>query len=268
MKNWDIQKNMSQQTVGLYVATTEKSHYEVKVKLLSRVRLFGTPWTIAYQAPPSLGFSRQEYWSGLPFPPPGDLPDPGIKSNKQDSPVTQKLKLLDWKLKELLGWPKSSFSFLSKNKRHIFHCHQELFLLFLSFFFFFFYQELCSTTYSLFCSTTFCHFSSGNFIFPKLFIFWANNCSKCLIQSSRELKVFPLICKDWNKWTFKGAVSGVYGRWIRTFQSSCNSFCLGVKEKCDLALSWCICIFCWLILDTFCWVLLSVGLIGSSICWN
>ena len=38
-----------------------------------------TPWTIAYQAPPSMGFSRQECWSGLPFPSPGDLPDPGIK---------------------------------------------------------------------------------------------------------------------------------------------------------------------------------------------
>ena len=38
-----------------------------------------TPWTVAYQAPPSMGFSRQEYWSGLPFPSPGDLPDPGIK---------------------------------------------------------------------------------------------------------------------------------------------------------------------------------------------
>ena len=37
------------------------------------------PWTIAHQAPPSMGFSRQEYWSGLPFPLPGDLPDPGIK---------------------------------------------------------------------------------------------------------------------------------------------------------------------------------------------
>jgi len=37
------------------------------------------PWTVAYQAPPSVGFSRQEYWSGLPFPAPGDLPDPGIK---------------------------------------------------------------------------------------------------------------------------------------------------------------------------------------------
>jgi len=46
---------------------------------LSRVRLFATPWTIAYQAPPSMGFSRQECWSGLPFYSPGDLPDPGIE---------------------------------------------------------------------------------------------------------------------------------------------------------------------------------------------
>ena len=53
---------------------------EVKVKLLSGVRLFAAPWTVAYQAPPSMGFSRQEYWNGLPFPSPGDLPDPGIKS--------------------------------------------------------------------------------------------------------------------------------------------------------------------------------------------
>ena len=49
------------------------------MKLFSRVRLFVTPWTVAYQAPPSMGFSRQEYWSGLPFPSPGDLPDPGIE---------------------------------------------------------------------------------------------------------------------------------------------------------------------------------------------
>ena len=52
---------------------------KVKVKSLSRVRLFATPWTVAYQASPSMGFSRQEYWSGLPFPSPGDLPDPGIE---------------------------------------------------------------------------------------------------------------------------------------------------------------------------------------------
>ena len=47
------------------------------VKSLSHVWLFATPWTVAYQVPPSMGFSRQEYWSGLPFPSPGDLPNPG-----------------------------------------------------------------------------------------------------------------------------------------------------------------------------------------------
>ena len=50
-----------------------------KMKSLSCVQLFATPWTVAYQASLSLEFSRQEYWSGLPFPLPGDLPDPGIK---------------------------------------------------------------------------------------------------------------------------------------------------------------------------------------------
>ena len=52
---------------------------KVKVKSLNRVRLFRTPWTVAYQAPPTMGFSRQESWSGLPFPSPGDLPDSGIE---------------------------------------------------------------------------------------------------------------------------------------------------------------------------------------------
>ena len=49
------------------------------VQSLSRVRLFATPWTVARQAPPSMGFSRQKYWSGLTFPSPGDLPNPGIE---------------------------------------------------------------------------------------------------------------------------------------------------------------------------------------------
>ena len=49
------------------------------MKSFSGVRLFATPWTIAYQAPPSMGFSRQKYWSGLPFPSPGDRPNPGIE---------------------------------------------------------------------------------------------------------------------------------------------------------------------------------------------
>ena len=59
---------------------------KVKVKSLSPVRLFATSWTVAHQAPPSMGFSRQEYWSGLPFPSPGDLPDPGIEPG---SPASQ-----------------------------------------------------------------------------------------------------------------------------------------------------------------------------------
>ena len=49
------------------------------VQLLSLVQLFVTPWTVARQAPLSMGFSRHEYWSGLPFPPPGDLPNPGFE---------------------------------------------------------------------------------------------------------------------------------------------------------------------------------------------
>ena len=59
--------------------TLYKIGNKVKVKSLNRVRLFVTPWTIVYQAPQSMRFSRQEYWSGLPFPSAGDLPDPGIE---------------------------------------------------------------------------------------------------------------------------------------------------------------------------------------------
>ena len=59
---------------------------KVKVKSLSHVRVFATPWIVAYQAPLSTGFSRQENWSGLPFPSPGDLPHPGIES---ESPALQ-----------------------------------------------------------------------------------------------------------------------------------------------------------------------------------
>ena len=49
------------------------------IQLLSGVQLFSTLWTVTHQDPLSMGFSRQEYWSGLPFPPPGVLPDPGIE---------------------------------------------------------------------------------------------------------------------------------------------------------------------------------------------
>ena len=79
------------------------------MKSLSRVRLFATPWTVAYQAPPSVRFSRQEYWSGLPFPSPWDLPDPGIEPW---SPALQAYALLS----EPLGKPMSKkLAFLKAN---------------------------------------------------------------------------------------------------------------------------------------------------------
>ena len=62
-----------------YVACLCYHILKVKVKSLSRVQLFATPWTVAHQAPPSMGFSRQECWSGLPFPSPWDLPNPGLE---------------------------------------------------------------------------------------------------------------------------------------------------------------------------------------------
>ena len=59
----------------------------VDVDMLRCVRLFVTLWAVAHQAPLSMGFSRQEYWSGWPYPPPGDLPDPGIKPMFLSSPA-------------------------------------------------------------------------------------------------------------------------------------------------------------------------------------
>ena len=79
---------MSPALAGAFFTT---SHLKVKVKSLSRAQLFATSWTIAYQAPQSMGFSRQEYWSGLPFPSPGDLPNPGIEPG---SPALQTDALL------------------------------------------------------------------------------------------------------------------------------------------------------------------------------
>ena len=62
-----------------------------EVKLLRSVRLFATPWTVAHQAAPSMEFSRQEYWSGLPFPSPGDHPNSGTEPG---SPTLQADALL------------------------------------------------------------------------------------------------------------------------------------------------------------------------------
>ena len=64
---------------GIYISNIKV----VKVKLLSRVQLFVISWTVAYQAPPFMGFSRQKYWNGLLFPSPGDLPNPGLPHCRQ-----------------------------------------------------------------------------------------------------------------------------------------------------------------------------------------
>ena len=65
--------------LGMILVTASFTMLKVKVKSVSHVRLFATPWTVAYHAPLSMGFSRQEYWSGFPFPSQGDLPNPGIE---------------------------------------------------------------------------------------------------------------------------------------------------------------------------------------------
>ena len=67
----------------------QEQHYtwQMHVSACSAIRLFATPWTVAHKAPLSMGFSRQEYWSGLPFPLPGDLLDPEIKPTSTVSPA-------------------------------------------------------------------------------------------------------------------------------------------------------------------------------------
>ena len=64
---------------NVVLVTLQQRESAVKVKLLGHVQLFATPWTVAHQAPPSMGLSRQEYWSGLPFPSPGYPPNLGIE---------------------------------------------------------------------------------------------------------------------------------------------------------------------------------------------
>ena len=66
--------------------TINDSTYKSESEVTQSCPTFCTPWTVAYQASLSMGFSRQEYWSGLPFPSPGDLPDPGIEP---ESPAMQ-----------------------------------------------------------------------------------------------------------------------------------------------------------------------------------
>ena len=68
--------------------------YPKHAQLLSCVQLFMTLWTVALHVPLSMGFSRQEYWSGLPFPPPGNLPNPGIEFASPKAPTLEANSLL------------------------------------------------------------------------------------------------------------------------------------------------------------------------------
>ena len=92
---------------------SKKRRWKVKVKSFSRVQFFATPWTVAYQVLPSMGFFRQEYWSGLPFPSPGDLPTPGIKPG---SPALQADSLLS----EPPGKPQKDNHFYCSVTHHYF----------------------------------------------------------------------------------------------------------------------------------------------------
>ena len=86
--------------------------------------------------------------------------------------------------------------------------------------------------YSQLCCTTLCHFS-GNFIILSSFLsFWAKNCSRRSLQSSRKLKFFPLreFCKNQNKWTFEGVMSDEYGGWIRTSSQAVIVFAWASKK--------------------------------------
>ena len=84
-RQWHSWNIMISNTNWMELQQSKESYYFLLSRVccmlsrFSHARLFATPWTIACQAPLSMGFSRQEYWSGLPCPPPGDLPDPGTE---------------------------------------------------------------------------------------------------------------------------------------------------------------------------------------------
>ena len=105
----------------------------------SHVQLFATLWTVAHQAPLSMGFSRQEYWSGLPFPPPGDPPDPGIEPTPPALQVDSLLLSHQGSPIPSVNLPQRSFSLPTRNSswllaghdgaslpRFLCHCHRKL----------------------------------------------------------------------------------------------------------------------------------------------
>ena len=109
----------------LSVKRSIKPQNDTHVNAQSCLTLLLVPWTVARQAPLSMGFSRQEYWSGLPFPPPGDLLDPGIEPVSPVSPALQ-ADSLPWTIREALlcnmSKHNSTYSFcVRKWESHPFH---------------------------------------------------------------------------------------------------------------------------------------------------
>ena len=94
----------SRKSLGHGLISISSSAVLCSARSLSHVRLFETPWIVACQSPLSRGFSRQEHWNGLPFPPPEDLPDPGIKSMCFVSCIGKRL-LYHWDTREALSLP-------------------------------------------------------------------------------------------------------------------------------------------------------------------
>ena len=117
---------MTQYPTSGYIAKENEitilKRYVCVLRSLSCVQLFATPWTVASQAPLFMGLSRQEYWSGLPCPPPGDLPDPRIKPTSLVSPALQEdsLPLIHCESPEKILAPPYSFQHCSQQPRHVF----------------------------------------------------------------------------------------------------------------------------------------------------
>ena len=97
--------------IGKYLGLELMNFICAVLSRFSHVQLFATLWTVAHQAPLSMGFSRQEYWCGLPYLPPGDLPNPGSKSPSLDSPAVSPLQLKHRVL--TIGLPGNSHQYLS-----------------------------------------------------------------------------------------------------------------------------------------------------------
>ena len=120
---------------------------------LSYVWLFVTPWTVAYWAPLSMGFSRREYWSGLPCPPPGDLPNIGIKPR---SPALQRSHQGSPRILEWVAYPFSRASSWPRNRTRLILCLccRQIFFFYVFFFPFIFISWRLIT---LQCCSGFCH---------------------------------------------------------------------------------------------------------------